>query len=85
MSCRCIIQGMGINPERDLNLDRFGVWEMDDTVASAVAKEVSGILVDEQVGSLSDMARKWLRYYERLNATGGRVGSSPLAAPGSGK
>lgn len=85
MSCRCILQGMGINPERDQNLERFGVWELDDTVASAVAKEVSGLLTDEQAGNLSDMARKWLRYYERLNASSGRVGSSPLVAAGRGK
>lgn len=71
--------------ERKKNLDRFGVAELNDTIASAVAKEVSGLLTDEQVGSLSDMARKWLRYYERLNATSGKGGSSPLVASGSGK
>ncbi len=71
--------------ERRQNLDRFGVCELNDTVDAAVAKEISGLLTDEQAGNLSDMARKWLRYYERLNATSGRVGSSSLMAGGGGR
>ena len=53
---------------RNQNLERFGAAETDDTIASAVAREIARLLTDEQAGDLSDMARKWLRHYEALNS-----------------